>query len=292
MTTELAPDFRCKDCGRPLDVSRANAEAPWEPADCYRCVMLPAQRRAVAARRALGHVVAGVDLDQALAAYRKLPPFVGNLGKVRLEVAHRMELGTRGTAFTRQRRLRVAAGPDATPERVLEVLVHEMCHLTLLNGDHHHDERFRRVFKRACQELWGIDVPLNAPASQGCIAYGMGEIATAALREKIARGGVALFPPTTKEEAPKPSRAELSAVLVERRATHAARMLARAEKRTKAAQRALTKWREKVRYYERQAARKATKPWVVVGFAGRPRGHHGADRGKQPAGMADRRRPA
>lgn len=47
MTTELAPDFRCKDCGRPLDVSRANAEAPWEPADCYRCVMLPAQRRDV-----------------------------------------------------------------------------------------------------------------------------------------------------------------------------------------------------------------------------------------------------
>lgn len=252
-----SPGFHCKDCGGSVGSRRASAEAPWEPADCYRCVMLPAQRRAVAARRALGHVVAGVDLDQALAAYRKLPPFVGNLGKVRLEVAHRMELGTRGTAFNRQRRLRVAAGPDATPERVLEVLVHEMCHLALPN-DVSHGERFRRVFKRACQELWGIDVPLDAPPRQGVIAYGMGDLATAALKEKIARGEIPLFPPASTALALKPTRAQLSAVLVERRAAHAARMLARAEKKQKAAQRALTRWRKKVRYYEQQAAKKST----------------------------------
>jgi hypothetical protein len=202
--------------------------------------------------------VAGVDLDRALAAYRKLPPFVGNLGTVRLEVAHRAAHGTRGTAWTVQRRLRVAAGPDATPERVLEVLVHEMCHLACPRREGH-GERFRLTFRRACRELWGINVPLDAPARQGCVAYGMGEIATVALKEKLARGEVEVFAPALAPQAPKPTRAERSAALVEKRAAHAARMLARAEKRSKAAQRALTKWREKVRYYERVAAKKTVQ---------------------------------
>jgi hypothetical protein len=112
------------------------------------------------------------------------------------------------------------------------------------------------TFRKACRELWGIDVPLDAPARQGCIAYGMGDVATAQLKEKIVRGEIETFPPAPAT--PKPSRAELTAKTVEKRAMHAAKMLTRAEKRSKAAQRALTKWREKVRYYERQAAKKAT----------------------------------
>ena len=250
-----SPDFKCPDCGHSVGASRADKEAPWMPAPCYQCVVLPAQRRRVAARRALGHVVAGVDLDKALATYRRLPPFRGALGIVKFEVAHRMELGTRGTAWPRRRRLRVAAGPDATPERVLEVLVHEMVHLAV-PSDTHHGERFRLTFRRACRELWGIEVPLDAPARGGVIAYGMGDIASELLREKIARGEIELFPPTKK--APKPSRAERTSELVEKRAAHAVKMLARAEKRSKAAQKALTKWRVKVNYYERQAARKVT----------------------------------
>lgn len=249
-----APDFRCNDCGRSVGAHRPDPESPWEPADCYVCVVRPAQRRDVARRRALGHVVAGVDLDQAFAAYRKLPPFIGNLGKIQLVVAHRLELGTRGTAFTVRRKLRIAAGPDATPERVLEVLVHEMCHLAV-PSDVAHGERFRLTFRKACLVLWDIDVPLDAPPSGGVIAYGMGQIATAALKEKISRGEVNLFPKAPSE---KPSRAELTAKVVEKRAEHAAKMLVRAEKRAKAAQRALTKWRKKVGYYERQAARKVS----------------------------------
>ena len=151
--------------------------------------------------------------------------------------------------------MRVAAGPDATPERVLEVLVHEMCHLAVPN-DTHHGERFRLTFRKACRELWGIDVPLDAPARGGVVAYGMGDIASEMLKEKIARGEIELFAPTPKKETPKASRAELSAKLVEKRATHAVKMMTRAEKRAKSAQRTLTKWREKVRYYERKAAAK------------------------------------
>jgi hypothetical protein len=220
------------------------------------CVVLPSQRRDLARRRALGHVVAGIDLDRALAAYRKLPPFAGNLGKVRLEVAHRLERGTRGTAWPIQRRIRIAAGPDATPERVLEVLVHEMCHLAVPH-DTKHGERFRRAFRRACQECWGLDVPIDVPAVQGCIAYGMGQVATEALKGKIARGEIELFLPTAPPA--KPSRAELTAKTVEKRAAHAAQMLARAEKRAKTAQRVLSRWRKKVGYYERQAAKRASK---------------------------------
>jgi hypothetical protein len=238
----------CQRCNLPLVVLHDAAEAA-----CFRCDILPAKRRGAVQRRALGRVAAGVDLDKALAAYRKLPPFAGNLGKIRLEVAHRMARGTRGTAWTVQRRIRVAVGPDATPERVLEVLVHEMCHLAVPR-DTHHGERFRLVFRRACRELWGIDLPLDPPARQGCVAYGMGDIATDHLKKKIASGEVELFPPTAAP--PKPTRSERTTALVEKRAKHAAQMLARAEKRARVAQRTLAKWKQKVGYYERQAARK------------------------------------
>lgn len=256
MFNEMAPDFRCKDCGRSVGASRDGVDAPWKPAECYRCITLPKQRRRVAARRALGHVVAGVDLDKALAAYRRLPPFRGSLGIVKLEVAHRMELGTRGTAWPVRRRLRIAAGPDATPERVLEILVHEMVHLAVPR-DTHHGERFRLTFRKACRELWGIDVSLDAPARGGVIAYGMGDIVTEILREKIARGEVDTFPATAPKE--KPSRAESTKKTVEKRAAHAARMHARAERRLKLAKTLAKKWKAKVDYYERVAASRGSR---------------------------------
>ncbi len=251
-----ASDFRCEECNRRVGAHKDGQEHDWEPNECHWCVTLPAQRRDTARRRALGHVVAGVDLDKALASYRMLAPFRGNLGKVRLQVGHCMEGGTRGTAFMRQRRIRVAAGPDTTPERVLEVLVHEMVHLACPN--HHHGERFRRVFKRACLELWGIDVPLDAKPSMGNISYGMGEIATAKLRGKMARGEIELFPPDPKVEEPKRGRAEVMANVVEKRAAHAMSMHTRALTRLKRSKTIEAKWRKKVRYYERQAAKKGS----------------------------------
>jgi len=248
-TVVETPAPRCADCNLPL-VRTGNGE---ERA-CYRCVVLPARRRAAAERRKLGHVVAGVDLDRALAAYRKLPPFVGNLGKIRLEVGHRTSNGTCGRAWTTQRRIRIAAGLDATPERVLELLVHEMCHLAVPPREGH-SERFRRTLRRACKELWGIDVPLDAPASQGCVAYRMDAIAQATLKAKIEAGEIDLFPPGPPQA--KPTRAEKATALVERRAAHAAKMLAECERNLQSVRRTLAKWRAKVRYYERTAAKKA-----------------------------------
>jgi len=92
----------------------------------------------------------------------------------------------------------------------------------------------------------------------GVIAYGMDEVIRKRLDEMIQEGVVDTFPPKALPETP--ARAERLAGLVERRQAHVLKMLARAEKRTKAAQRALTKWRAKVNYYERQAARKTTGP--------------------------------
>ena len=206
-------------------------------------------------RRRTPYVAAGIDLKKAFEAYRKLPPFKGNLGKVKLVVAHRSFRGTRGTAWIRRRKLRVAVGPGATQSRVLEVLVHEMCHLVLPVREGH-SERFRRTFARACQEIWGIEVPIDCEPYMGVVAYGMGEFAARKLRELIEAGEIDTFPPDSVPVASKKVRLD---ALVEQRAEHAARMLARAERRAKLAQRLLTKWRTKVRYYERAAAKRASK---------------------------------
>ena len=250
-------DFTCAECKRPLTSYRLSANDPWVHKPCYHCVTLPQLQADVARRRALGRVVVGIDLDRALDAYRKLPPFKGHLGRVKLEIVHRLAKGTRGSAWCRQRRIRLAVGPEATPERVLEVLVHEMVHLALPDRVGH-GERYRLAFRRACLELWGIDVPLDATPIYGIIAYGMGDVLTEKLGEKIARGEVDLFPPVSTAQAPKPTRSERMTALVEKRATHAAKMLARAEKRAQTAQKLLTKWRAKMNYYERQAARKTS----------------------------------
>jgi len=213
------------------------------------------RRKETTERRKLGHVAAGVDLDKAIAAYRHVAPFRGALGPIKLQVVQRTDRGTRGTAYMARRKIRIAVGPDATPERVLSLLVHEMVHL-VMPRDVHHGERFRLTFRRACLNLWGIEVPLDAPPRGGVIAYGMSDLAEKLLQEKIARGETALFPraPTM----PKPSRAELSAKLVEKRAAHAIKMHTKALSALKRAETREAKWHKKVRYYERQAAEKGT----------------------------------
>jgi hypothetical protein len=246
---------KCPNCGTAIGAHRDNVEDPWQPGDCYECGRKEHMKSA-AVRRKLGHVVAGVDLDKALAAYRKLPPFKGNLGAIKLHVVHSANGSAGGMAYLSKRKIRITAGPETTAKRTLEVLVHEMVHLALPSSVGH-GERYRLTFRRAAHECWGINVPLDVPASQGCIAYGMGEVVIAELARRIATGEIELFPPTPKEEKPKPSRSELSRALVEKRAARAVRALVKAEKRAKAAQRTLTKWRTKVRYYERQAAKKA-----------------------------------
>jgi hypothetical protein len=56
---------------------------------------------------------------------------------------------------------------------------------------------------------------------------------------------------------PRPSREERAARLVEEREAHAREMLARAERRKKLADTVAKRWRKRVRYYERLAAKRS-----------------------------------
>ena len=220
---------------------------------CFDCARRGLQRDA-ARRRKLGNVAAGVDLDAALAAYRRRAPFLGNLGCITLEVGQRAEASWSGRAFTTRRKIRVAFGPSATRAEVLEVLVHEMCHLACPPRTGH-GERFRLTLRRAARELWGVEVPLLRSSERGeehNAAYAMDRLIMAALEARI--GEVETFPAVVAVAAAPVARV---AALVEKRASHAARMLARAENRAKNAARLLSKWRQKVRYYERRAAASA-----------------------------------
>lgn len=250
----VSPDFRCAACGGSLGASREGQDAPWLPAPCFRCESKKLAKEA-AARRKLGHVAAGVDLDAAFAAYRKLPPFVGNLGPIKLAVGHRAEARWSGHAATYRRKIRVAFGPSATKAEVLEVLMHEMVHMALPKREGH-GERFRLTLRRAARELWGIECPLDEPPRDGVIAYGMDFFIMARLEELVAAGKVETFPAT--EQAPRKSRAEATAALVEKRARHAATMLARAERRLKLAKTLHQRWHQKVAGYERRAAKKGS----------------------------------
>lgn len=248
-----APDFRCDKCGASLGASRDGEVAPWLPTPCWQCRGRKLAKEA-AGRRALGHVAAGVDIDAAFAAYRKLPPFVGNLGPIKLTVGHKAERRWSGYAATYRRKIRVAYGPEATKAHVLEILMHEMVHMALPRREGH-GERFRLTLRRAARELWGIECPLDVPPHGGVIAYGMDLFIMARLEELIAEGKVETFPAV---ERPKKTRAEATAALVEKRARHAATMLARAERRLKIAKTVHRRWHEKVSRYERIAAKKGS----------------------------------
>lgn len=249
---EFAPDFRCEACGASTGAQR-DAGGPWRPQKCHRCESRRLTKEA-AARRKLGAVAAGVDIQKAFAAYRKFAPFLGNLGRhIKVQVGHRAEARWSGHAAVYSRSLRVAYGPSATKAEVLEVLVHEMCHLACPRREGH-GERFRLTLRRAAKELWGIDVPLLKSSERGVehnASYAMDRLIMDELEMLVAAGKVEVFP----YEAPAAPRRSREA-LVEQRAAHAARMLARAETRLKRAKTLERKWRLKVNGYERRAAKK------------------------------------
>lgn len=117
----------------------------------------------------------------------------------------------------------------------------------------HRRRRARPTLVRAAREAWGIVVESPHPDTgpNGKLsAYMLDDDIEARLRAR------SITFPTKAPKPSKPSRSKLSAKLVEKRTLHAVAMMNRAEKRAKSAQRTLTKWREKVRYYERKAARR------------------------------------
>lgn len=208
-------------------------------------------------------VLGGVDVDAAVAAFRKLPvlaDLIDGRRAIQVDVGHTSRgdaSGVGGRAWGR-RKIRIYGGPKADPACVLEVVLHELVHVALPRM--HHGERFRRVFARAAREAWGVDVPIDPDAGtsrgrrESVLAYRQGDLVVKALRPLVAAGTVHTFPPAPAQ--PKPTRAERDARLVEKRAAHAVVMLRRAERRLKLAKTVQQRWSAKVRYYERQAAKR------------------------------------
>lgn len=179
--------------------------------------------------------------------------------KLRVDVGHRTE-GDRanGHASPSEFKIRVAAGPctDETKTQrqasVLEATLHELCHIAAPERANH-NEAFRRILQRAAREAWGIDVPIDLDrGKRKNRAYAMDHAITAELKRLIESGTVELFQARPKQA---PSRAERAATLVHKRAEHATKMFAHAERRLKLAKTLHKKWAETVRYYERKAVK-------------------------------------
>lgn len=224
------------------------------------------RREAAKRRRESPRAIASVDVDEAVKRLREVPVLRETLGKrrVKVDVTHRARGCCGGQAFqvsVKSRRfpryagrVYVYGGPEATPQRVLEVVIHELCHLATPGCSH--NERFRRVFQRAVLEAWGIAVSIDLERGHHENAsYAMGEVVTAKLSEMI-QGGVLDVSVFAPRPVAKKSRTERANETVEKRATHALKMLSQAEQRLKIAKIVHKRWATKVRYYERAAARR------------------------------------
>lgn len=248
-----SPGFFCPDCGKSVGARKPSADAPWEPQACFWCMRRNLQRQAARRRREHPRVLAGVDVDAAVKDLRTVEPLRGLIGRkrIRVEVGHHAEGRSSGKAW--RSRIRVNAGPSASAADVLITILHELCHVA--TPRERHGERFRRVYQRALLEAWGVEVPLNPRGVWGRIAaYRQDTVARGQLEERIS--AIRTYPPAPKVEL---TRAERNAALVEQRAAHAAAKLHEAERKLKLAKTVHTKWARRVRYYERAAARKATK---------------------------------
>lgn len=204
-------------------------------------------------------------MDAVVAWMLALPVFAERIPrrkhgrKLRVDVGHRVERGdASGHASPSEFKIRVAAGPcldDAKTQlqaSVLEVILHELCHIAA-PARAHHNETFRRILQRAAREAWAIDVPIDLDRGDNDNrAYAMGHRITNELKKLIESGTVELFKARSKQA---PSRTELAATLVRKRAEHATKMLARAERRLKLAKTLHKRWAEKLCYYERRAAK-------------------------------------
>jgi len=221
---------------------------------------LTAMERVARTRRKFVRAWLPIDVPTFVKQVKALPVFKDcprSIARTKVEIVYTAH--SSGGIAHGNRKARVRVSPSTDLAHVLETIVHELVHCALPDGVVH-GERFRLTLARTVRELWGIDVDPNPKDDSGRVSrYGLDHIIEGRLRDMIVLGQVT-YPmrEAPVEEDTATRRRAASEALVTKRAAHAATMLARAEKRSKAAQRALTKWRAKVRYYERQAAKRAT----------------------------------
>lgn len=225
---------------------------------CWNCIQKKREEYLKADRqkdRRLRAIAKTYDIDVLALARQlaKLPVFKDtpySVGRVRVKVSY---AASRGGGHGSRSGILVRVSPGVDVAHIMETTLHELVHAALPRSNNH-DERFRLTLARAAREAWGVVIDPNVRQHSSRIkAYVLDDRIEAVLRYELGEGRVT-YP--KKQPVAKKSRAELSVALVEKRAAHAVKMLVRAEKRAKTAQRSLTKWRTKVRYYEKVAAKR------------------------------------
>lgn len=211
----------------------------------------------------------GVDLNTMAKRFQKLDATRWEGGPPDIRFRAFTRGGAWGTAWSHSRRIvmRIAGG---SLERALEVLLHEMVHLSCPAREHH-GELFRRRLIACAREAFGLNLDtaelLALPAEdRKCRAYSVDSAIVAAMKaagvgDRIREDATVTFsppPPETDDQITHRRAAQREALIASRRA-HAEAKLAEWNRRTALAKTRAAKWRAKVRYYERAELKAATR---------------------------------
>jgi hypothetical protein len=224
--------------------------------DCAVCLYFAKKRekqRSLANARKTPFIVQGIDLNAQMRAMWRLPAFRSNDAgpwPPTLYISWGVR-GARGVASVTNNRIRLRMSLDTPLPYALELLLHELVHISLPAREGH-SERFILRLVRAAAEMWGIAIsaPLATPRGRHkCTAYAVDARLVQALKAKFAGEPeaaprpVLVLPPPPIDLTAKRER------MVRDRAEHAKNMLATHETKLKREQRLVSKWRRTVRYY-------------------------------------------
>jgi hypothetical protein len=116
------------------------------------------------AKRAAYYTVDGVNLHDEMVKLCRLPAFGGRSGrmaknppKLRIRRAAEPPRSRYGIAWWFRNEIQVTTWPTRTRYSALETLLHELVHVyTRYDCDRPHDKTFKRKFRDAAHEAWGI----------------------------------------------------------------------------------------------------------------------------------------
>jgi hypothetical protein len=226
------------------------------------------REKEAAARRKQPFVLQGVDLQAEICKMMKQLELTRNvdalgrkLKKPVIKIRHsatKTQYSGRGGKF----RVVVTLGRNIMVAQALEVLLHELCHTAMARrgrNDSHSDSFTALVVRSAC-DLWGLEALDWRNIERGnhnCRAYAVDHEIMKQLQQRIDDG---LYVPAQAEASPTaPSRAERAERRKAEREAHARRMFELHQKKLTREQKLVRKWKQKVTYYEKQAAKRQEK---------------------------------
>jgi hypothetical protein len=228
--------------------------AKWEETKRQSLALEKKLQAEAAERRKTPFVYRGLDLRAEARTYCRALKI--KLPEIRIR--HGVDSGISGCAW--RHRIVLTIGSKTTRSRVMEALLHELVHVAAYK--HNHDEVFCALLVRTARELWGVEVTgwLTLPREhRSNRAYAIDDLIVRELTAKLAAGEVQPSMAITSEPAPVVSLTEQRSKLVQRREERARKALAKAEAEMRRVQKRLSKWKTKVRYYEKRAAASASR---------------------------------